>query len=74
MKVNENDNMLQYVDIIKEVAVSAVVVHCKECGCHGCQMEYLDDCCDKLQTYFTDKILVALAIERVKEKANESKD
>ena len=63
-----------YVNIIKEVAESAVVAHCRECGCNGCQLEYLDDCCGKLHTYFTDKILVVLAIEKVKEKANESKD
>lgn len=66
--------MEKYIKIIKEVAKSAVVAHCKECSCSSCQMEYFDDCAAKLETYFVDNVLVALAIEIVKEKANESKD
>ena len=66
--------LFKYVKIIKEVAKCCVVAHCKECACGGCEYRYFDDCTDKLETYFTDQILVALAIEKVKEKANESKD
>lgn len=75
MKVNKNENkLLNNLDIIKEVAISAVTAHCKECGCYGCQLYSDDNCCNNLQTYFADQIIVALSIEIVKEKANESKD
>lgn len=66
--------LLKYLDIIKDVSISAVTTHCKECACHGCPYKPFHDCTSKLQTDFTDKIILALAIEKVKERANESKD
>lgn len=67
--------MEQYIPIIKEVAEEATKVYCWSADCANCEYICLSsNCSNKCKTVFTEKLITALAIEIVKEKANESKD
>lgn len=67
--------MTKYSPIIREVAEEATKLYCMSTRCATCEyVQFSSNCSNKCQTVFTEKFVTALAIEIVKEKANESKD
>lgn len=67
--------MKQYISIIKEVAEEATNAHCLSTACANCEyVHFSSNCSNKCNAVFVEKLVTALAIEIVKEKANESKD
>lgn len=66
--------MKSYIGIIKEVAEEATNTYCAETGCAYCEFEFYETCHYKLKTTLVKTLITELAIERVKEKVNESKD
>ena len=60
--------------IIKEVAEEAQGIYCYCADCTNCVYNNFKNCSYTYKNSLIDKIVTALAIERVKEKANESKD
>lgn len=66
--------MKDHISIIKEVAEEAANIYCAESGCEYCEYQYYETCYSKLKTALVKTLITELAIEKVKEKANESKD
>ena len=67
--------MRKYIPIIKEVAEEATNAYCLSTACANCEyVHFSNNCSNKCRTVFTERLVTALAIEKVKEKANESKD
>ena len=67
--------MKQYIPLIKEVSEEATNAYCLSVDCANCEyVHFNNNCHNKCRTVLAEKLVTALAIEIVKEKANESKD
>lgn len=66
--------MEKYIKIIDEMAVEAAHLYCEHTICGVCMFGHMTNCFEKCTGNFKQGIITALAVEKVKEKANESKD
>ena len=66
--------MEKYIKIIDEMAVEAANLYCCPIRCKRCLFSNIANCFDTCVSNFKYAIRSGLAVEKVKEKANESKD